>query len=113
MEERKHGAVLGPFNEKPIHNMHISPFLSREKSDSSDRRIIVDLRFPPAFSVNVNIQKDVYLESPFLLTLPTVDHIIQKILKFGKGSHIAKVDISRVFRNLKIDRAEIFLLGLK
>ena len=98
-EEVKHNAILGPFDKPPLEKLHISPFLSREKPDSENRRIIVDLSFPEDFAVNSNISKDVYLESPFLLTLPTVDHIVQKILKFGKGSHISKVDISRAFRN--------------
>ena len=74
-EEIEHWAILGPFDEKPLHNLHISPFLSGEKPDSSNRRIIVDLSFAHAFSVNANISKDVYLDSPFLLTLPTVNHI--------------------------------------
>ena len=84
-EEISHGAILGPFDEKPIKDLHISPFLSREKPDSDNRRIIVDLSFPPAFAVNYNIKKDVYLDSPFLLTLPTVDHIVQQIVKHGRG----------------------------
>ena len=112
-EEISHGAILGPFDEKPIENLHISPFLSREKPDSDNRRIIVDLSFPPAFAVNSNIKKDVYLDSPFFLTLPTVDHIVQQIVKHGRGSHISKVDISRTFRNLKIDPKDFWLLGLK
>ena len=86
------------------------PFLSREKQDSDNRRIIVDPSFPPAFAVNSNIKKDVYLDSPFLLTLPTVDHIVQQIVKHGRGSHISKVDISRAFRNLKIDPKDFWLL---
>ena len=39
-EERKHGAILGPFEHKPI-PLHISPFLTRDKPDSDTRRTIV------------------------------------------------------------------------
>ena len=41
-EELKHGALLGPF-ESPTDNLHVSPFMTREKSDSQNRRVIVDL----------------------------------------------------------------------
>ena len=41
-EEIQHGAIMGPFNSPPF-PLHTSPFLTREKSNSKDRRIIVDL----------------------------------------------------------------------
>ena len=41
-EELKHGAMLGPFDQKPI-LLHISPFLTREKPDSEVRCTIIDL----------------------------------------------------------------------
>ena len=41
-EELKHGAMLGPFDQKPI-PLHISPFMTREKPDSEVRHTIVDL----------------------------------------------------------------------
>ena len=40
-DELKHGAMLGPFISKPI-NLHVSPFMTREKPDSDVRRTIVD-----------------------------------------------------------------------
>ena len=112
-EEVAEGAILGPFSNPPIENLHVSPFLSREKPGSTKRRIIVDLSYPPAFAVNSNIKKDVYLDTPFLLTLPTVDHIAKKIISLGRGSHICKADISRAFRHLRIDPKDCKLLGLK
>ena len=54
-----------------------------------------------------------YLETPFLLTLATVDDIFSKIVSLGKGSHIFKVDISRAFRHLKICPRDYKLLGVK
>ena len=35
-EELKHGAILGPFEHKPI-SLHISPFMTRDKPDSDTR----------------------------------------------------------------------------
>ena len=51
-EEKKFGAILHPFNSPQIHNLHVSPFMTREKSDSNHRRLIVDLSFPPDHFIN-------------------------------------------------------------
>ena len=32
-EELSYGAMLGPFDQKPLH-LHVSPFMTREKADS-------------------------------------------------------------------------------
>ena len=50
-EELKHGAMLGPFASKPM-DLHISPFMIRDKPDSNVRRTIVDLIWPESYSVN-------------------------------------------------------------
>ena len=77
-EEIKHGATCGPFTTPPIPDLHISPLMSRPKA---------------------NTNKRMYLNTPFILTLPTVDDIKTTILAKGKGCHLAKVDISRAYGN--------------
>ena len=44
----------------------------------------------------------------FLLNYPPVDDIVNKLVDLGPGSLMFKIDISRAFRQLKVD-----LLGLK
>ena len=90
-DELGHNALLGPFEEPPIDGLHISPLLSRPKDCVQNRRIIMDLSFPPLFSVNDSIQNNVYLETPFLLTLSTVDDIVKNNVSLGRGSHIFKL----------------------
>ena len=109
----KYGAILGPFKDPPIKEMHISPFMTREKADSDKRRVIIDLSFPVGHSVNDGVTSEVYLVTPFLLTLPTIDDITNKIIKLGKGSLLYKIDVSRAFRHVKIDPGDYSLLGLK
>ena len=41
-EELKYGAIYGPFDKKPF-SCHVSPFLTRHKPNSDNRRVIVDL----------------------------------------------------------------------
>ena len=104
--------MLGPFDQKPI-PLHISPFMIREKPDSEVRRTILDLSWPKNFSVNAGVIKDIYLGSSFVLNYPSVDDIVKKIVELGPGSLLYKVDISRAFRQLKVDPGDLDLLGFK
>ena len=108
-EELKFEAILGPFKQHPIDDTHFSPFMTREKSGSEKRRVIIDLSWPKEASVNDGIHKDSYLATDFCLTFPTVDHITQE---FGKECHIYKVDVSHVFHHVKLDPIYYYLLGL-
>ena len=112
-EEMEFGAIVGPFSEPPLTNFHTSPFMTREKPGGDHRRVIMDLSFPHGLAVNSKISKDSYLGTDFILTLPSIDHITNKVKKFGKGSLLYKIDISRAFRHVKIDPRDYFLLGLK
>ena len=111
-EERTFGAILGPFTKPPVANLHVSPFLTREKAGANSRRVIVDLSYPHGASVNAGVDPESYLGSEFLLTLPSIDYITNKVVQLGKGSLIYKIDISRAFRHIKIDPADYNLLGL-
>ena len=111
-EKKDFGAILGPFDEDPIDNIHVSPFLTRDKPGGTHRRVIVDLSFPHGYSVNAGVQSDTYLDTPFLLTLPTIDTITNKIKQLGKGCHLYKIDLSRAFRHAKLDPKDYNLLRL-
>ena len=111
-EEKSFDAILGPFENAPILDLHVSPFLTHEKPGATSRRVIVDLSYPHGASVNAGVDPDMYLGSEFLLTLPSIDYITNKVLQLGKGSLIYKIDISRAFRHIKIDPSDYRLLGL-
>ena len=83
-EELKFGGILGPFQQHSIADTHFSPFMTREKSGSYKRRVIIDLSWPKGASGNDGIHKDSFLETD-CLTFPTVDHITQVIEKVGAG----------------------------
>ena len=42
-DEINHGVMLGPFKDPPINDLHISPFMTRDRSSSDKRRVIIDL----------------------------------------------------------------------
>ena len=108
-EEMNHGAMLGPFRDPPINDLHISPFMTRDKSSSDKRRVIIDLSWPKGQSVNSGVDSDRYLNVDFVLTYPSIDNITDEVLKLGRGCQIFKVDISRAFRHVPIDSLERLL----
>ena len=110
-EEMGHEAIIGPFENPPI-PLHTSPFMTRQKSDSTNRRIIVDLSWPKGQGVNDFVCPDKYVDLEFALTLPNIDHITKAVKKFGKNCHIAKIDISRAFKHVPMDPRDICHLGL-
>ena len=111
-EEIHFNAIVGPFDKHPCHNGHISPFMTRDKPGSENRRVIIDLSWPVGSSVNSGIDKDSYMGTEFALVLPTVDHITDQLKLLGKGAHLYKIDISRAFRHIKVDPLDYDLLGL-
>ena len=112
-DEIKHGAIRGPYDVNPIPNAHVSPFMTREKPNAPNRRVIIDLSWPKNASVNAGVDKNSYLGSEFSLKFPIIDDITKELVKIGAGCHIYKIDISRAFRHLKIDPGDYDLLGLR
>ena len=111
-EEMKFKAIMGPFDQPPFKEFHCSPFMTRPKPSAEHRRVIVDLSCPQGASVNAGIASNTYLGSDFILSLSNIDNITNKVKRFGKGSLIFKIDISRAFRHVKIDPLDYPLLGL-
>ena len=105
-------AIVGPFDHHPCDNGHISPFMTRDKPGSDNRRVIFDLSWPLGGSVNSGIDKESYMGTEFALVLPTVDHITDQLKVLGRGAHLYKIDISRAFRHIKVDPLDYDLLGL-
>ena len=85
----------------------------RDKQDSNKKRTIMDLSWPKGASVNSFVQKDIYLGTQYILKYPSIDLITSSLSKLGPAAKIYKVNISRAFRQIKIDPMNIDLLGLK
>ena len=55
-------SVVGPFKSNPfLQPIGISPLNTRDKKDSTEKRIILDLSFPDSLAVNEGIDKSQYL----------------------------------------------------
>ena len=73
-EEIQNNVILGPFTEPPINNLHTNPFMTRDKSSSVNRRVIIDLSWPIVNSVISGVSANRYLDTEFILTYPSIDN---------------------------------------
>ena len=110
-EELSHGTLLGPFDNKTL-QLHIFPFMTSEMQDSELKQTIVDLSCPNGQSVNAGVSKDVYFGSKFILNYSLVD-ILQRLIQWGPGSMLFKIDITPVFCQLKVDSVDIDLFNFQ
>ena len=112
VKELGHGAVIGPFKKCPFKdNVALSPLSTRDKKDSKERRILVDMSFPPGKSVNDGIDKHTYQGEEIQLTYPAADKLVEMIVKKGRGCKLFKRDLRRAFRQFFVDPGDISLLG--
>ena len=111
-EEMQYEAILGPFDTKLI-DMHISPLLVRDKQNSTSKRTIMYLSWPKGASVYNGVAKDTYIGTTYELNYPSVDLITNSLRNLGPSTQIYKIDISRAFRQIRIDPGDIDLLGIK
>ena len=86
---------------------------TRDKKDSAEKRVIIDLSFPSngVSSVNENIDMETYFGTAMKLTYPSIDTLVQFILKVGRGALLYKRDIRRCYRQIPVDPKDTHLLG--
>lgn len=112
--EHKLGAVVGPFSAPPFTPWcRLSPLLTRPKKDSEARRIIVDLSFPEGDNVNEGIDITSVYGKDITYSLPTISDLAQRVIMLGRGAWMWKADLSRAYRQLRIDPLDTPLLGIQ
>lgn len=116
--ELGHNALAGPFVHKPLDLLSISPLHTvpkDKKAVANSRRVVLDLSFPPNQSVNDGIPRNAYLDEDLHLQYPTVDALIQLLVKYNSvnGPWMLKRDLSRAYRQLRIDPYDFDKLGFK
>ena len=112
-KERRLGALLGPFPVPPFSPwFQCSPMMTREKTNSPQRRIIVDMSHPKGRSVNSGIPRREYLGHPHTYTLPAVSDIGDRLCQLGSGAYLWSIDVSRAYRQLRTDPLSAALFGI-
>ena len=113
-KELAFNSIIGPFRCNPFNvPCVILPLMCVPKRDSNEYRIVHDLSFPHAKSVNSGIPKDTYLSKEFKLRLPGVDRLVSFVLQKGRGCKVFKRDLKRAYRQLAVDPKDIPLLGFQ
>ena len=112
-EELKHGAIKGPFHPPPFVPWCVtSPLMTREKADSSSRRIIVDLSFQDE-GLNKYIIPHVFNGVPAEHNLPTIESAVRTISAMCPGGVVmAVIDLSRAYRQFPVSPLDWPLLGM-
>ena len=111
--EIQEGSLLGPFEISPFKSTPVfSPLSTTPKRGSSERRVIMDLSFPPGNSVSDKIPKDQYLGQERKLTYPSVDALVELVRKKGQGCALMKCDLRRAYKQIHTDPGDWNLLGL-
>ena len=104
--------IAGPFKKNPLSSqLVVSPMNSVPKSDSEERRVIVDLSWPHGSSVNDGISKNVYLGEEIELHYTSVERVCHLVRRMGKGSVIYKRDLKRAYRQFPVDPSDYGYLG--
>ena len=106
------GAILGPYDSIDYEDLHCSPLLTRPK-DGDNRRVILNLSFPAGASLNDAVTRDFFDGRPFTLHFPTIDGILDSIRDIQGTPMLAKIDVARAFRNLRVDPVDAFKFGIK
>ena len=110
-KECKYNAIIGPFDGVPFsRRVGVSPLSTRAKRDSDDRRVIMDLSWPPGLSVNDGIAKNQFMGFACKLSFPTIDVIAERVFRLGPGAFLFKIDLSRFFRQIPLDPGDYSLM---
>ena len=89
------GGIMGPLASPPFTQWsHVSPLMTRPKATVADRRVITDLTYPRATSVNSYIRKNTVMGMTQTHCLPSVDAVVQRVQEIGNSAHMFTADIS-------------------
>ena len=112
-KETAYYALSGPYNTPPFSPWFTtSPLMTRDKTDSSERRVIVDLSYPDG-GVNMHIQPHMYQGAEVAHNLPTIDSAVNAIATSPPGEvNMAVIDLSRAYRHFPVSPLDWPLLGI-
>ena len=105
--EVSEGDMLGPFSQPPFSPWcQTNPLLTRPKKESPDRRVIMDLFWPPPPQLSVNGGMHTFLGIPKKMHFPSAEDLCALICKAGKGCFMYAIDVSWADWQLPLDPGE-------
>ena len=100
------GRKAGPFNFPPFETFVGSPLGAFPRKRSNKYRVIHDLSWPPGQSVNDYISAE-----DSSVHYISFDYVAQKVLNYGVGATMAKLDISDAYKHILVRPDDWDLLG--
>ena len=114
-EEVAFGSMAGPFDERPVRDLHLNRvnLISKPGKEDETRRtkafrLIVDLSHPAGSTVN-----DFILEEDASVKYTGLEEIVDRIVRRGPGCLLFKLDLERAYRNVPIRVQDRWLLGIR
>ena len=99
---------VGTIEQAEQIGIHCSPFgIIPKRGREGKWRLILDLSSPEACSVNDGVPKE--LSS---LSYITLDDVAAEVLRRGKGTLLAKMDVKQAYRQVAVDPRDRHLLGM-
>lgn len=107
------GRLVGPVATPAFrHRTSFSPMTTRPKRESTRRRVICDLSWPPGQSINDGIPQNTYMYHTFRITYPTVDIICNRVRQLQPQKVlIYRRDLAHAFRQLILCPRDWPLMG--
>ena len=107
-KERALGRIIGPL-ESDRRDIQVNRFGVIPKPHQPGKwRLILDLSHPEGNSVNDGIEPDLCS-----LTYTSIDDAVKLVLKMGKGTMLAKLDLESAYRVVPVHPQDRLLLGMK
>ena len=113
-KEVSYGAIKGPFKDPPFEPWCPgNAIMTCPKSESEERRVILDFKRPLGASVNSCIPIDSVDDIPICMKLIALLEFRARLAQLGAGAHMSKTDMRRAYRQLPSDPLDYALLALK
>ena len=103
--ECRAGRVMGPLS--PANYVSVCSHQSAQSHTQEYPGLIVDMSSPEGGSVNDGIR-----EAWCSLSYTTVDNAIQRIMSYGAGAQLVKVDIQSAYRVVPVHPDDRWLMGM-
>lgn len=87
--------------------------MTRPKKESVNRRVIIDLSFPEGAGVNDGINIESIYGRDISYSLPSIQDLVTYVQAEGDDVWLWKADLSRAYRQLRVDPIDTPLLGLQ
>ena len=100
---------MGSAEEATALGVQCSPFGVIPKWGKPGKwRLIVDLSAPEGHSVNDGVPRDLCS-----LRYMSIDDVVAQILRGGKGTELAKIDVRQAYRNVPVHPEDRYMLGME